>query len=73
MSPTLNRVKHALKVWAGKAIILLVGLFPVSCHYHLTAPVLWAHQTSYAFEAWLLLWIGGILLAGFVLYICIAE
>lgn len=64
---------QTIKVWAGRAIIMLLGMFPVSCHYHFTAPALWAHQTSYAFEAWLLMWIGGILLAGGAFYVCLFD
>jgi hypothetical protein len=52
-----------------RSIIVVLGLAPVSCHYAVTGPALWAHQTSYAFEAWLLMWIGGIFLAGLSLYI----
>lgn len=62
-------MKRTLKNLIGRFIIIALGVAPVSCHYTITAPVLWAHQTSYAFEAWLVMWIAGIGLACLAGYI----
>jgi hypothetical protein len=49
-------VKPLMRVTA-----FITGLLPVSCHYAVTAPRLWAHNSSAAFNAWLALWVFGIL------------
>lgn len=60
---TLDGVKRTMKLWFARSIIIFIGMAPVSCHYELTAPALWKHQSSYAFEAWLALWIFSIIIA----------
>lgn len=69
----LDRAKRWLKDILARAIILFVGLAPVSCHYQITAPALWAHQSSYAFEAWLVMWIAAIAIACGAIYVSVIE
>jgi hypothetical protein len=57
-------MSHVMRV-----IAFLAGLLPVSCHYIVTAPRLWAHDSSAAFEMWVALWIFGIVFLCF----CWAE
>lgn len=56
-------MKDWLRDWTARVIILFLGLVPVSCHYEVTAPLLWGHGSSYAFEAWLIGWIASIAIA----------
>lgn len=69
----LETAKKFLAVWIGRAIIVTLGLVPVSCHYEITGPALWNHHSSYAFEAWLVMWIGSILIAAGAIYISVSE
>jgi len=48
--------------------IFLLTLLPGACHYEFTAPALWAHNSSAAFEAWLACWVVAILLPLAVLF-----
>lgn len=44
-----------------RVVAFLTGLIPVSCHYAVTAPRLWAHNSSAAFDMWMGLWIFGVI------------
>jgi hypothetical protein len=48
-----------------RVVAFLTGLLPVSCHYTVTAPLLWAHNISAAFDAWLALWVFCVMFLGF--------
>lgn len=69
----IGRMKTLFKDWLGRAIILAVGLVPASCHYEITGPLLWAHQSSYAFEAWLVMWIISLAIAAGVIYVAVVK
>lgn len=36
---------------------LAVALFPAACHYTITSPLLWSHNSSAAFAAWVTFWV----------------
>ena len=38
-------------------LVLLVPMATTSCHAAWTGPVLWGHDSSAAFEAWIVIWI----------------
>lgn len=50
--------------------VMLLGLAPAVAHYFVTAPVLWSHQSSAAFELNLFLWI---VVLGLFLWSCAYE
>lgn len=52
-----NAIGHSAKLWAFKAVLLAVSCLPTACHYGLTGPALWSHNSSAAFDAWLFLWL----------------
>ncbi len=37
--------------------VVSLSLLPSACHYFITGPALWSHNSSAAFEMWLLLWL----------------
>lgn len=49
---------------------MLLGLVPAVLHYYWTAPLLWSHQSSAAFELNLFLWL---VVLGFFLWSCAYE
>ena len=53
----MKRWREWIRYVASRTIILFFGLAPASCHYKITGPALWNHSSSYAFEAWLVMWI----------------
>jgi hypothetical protein len=44
-----------------RVVAFLTGLVPISCHYTVTAPRLWTHNSSAAFNVWVFGWIFGII------------
>lgn len=38
-------------------LVMLPAFIPAGCHYAVTGPALWAHNSSSAFDAWVGLWI----------------
>ena len=48
-----------------KLLLASLSLLPVTCHYKFTAPLLWAHSSSQAFNTWVGLWI---IVIGFVVW-----
>lgn len=46
---------------AMRIIAFFTGLVPVSCHVTVTGPLLWAHNSSTAFEVWVGFWICGLI------------
>lgn len=45
-----------LKLRAFKCLLFVLALLPSACHYTITGPALWSHNSSAAFDAWLFLW-----------------
>lgn len=50
-------VSKRVKLWLFKAGLLVFSLLPASCHYTLTGPALWSHNSSAAFDLWAFLWL----------------
>lgn len=51
-----------------RAFAFFIGLLPGACHYSVTAPRLWAHNSSAAFDVWVFGWIFGLLFLVFCWY-----
>lgn len=47
----------SVKFWAKRLGIILASLVPVACHSVFTGPMLWAHQSSAAFNWFVSLWL----------------
>lgn len=53
----MNKRSVDFLMWAIRIAVILIGILPGACHFYVTAPPLWSHQSSAAFSWWLLLWI----------------
>ena len=49
------------RLWVRRAYMTLIGLVPIGCHYNVTAPRLWQHNSSAAFDIWLGLYVFGVI------------
>jgi heme/copper-type cytochrome/quinol oxidase subunit 2 len=58
-----------MRLKAFKFGLFLLALLPGACHYNLTSPALWAHNSSAAFDVWVLLWAGVIAMPIMVLFL----
>lgn len=48
----MKKLKHLAR-W----LIVPVSMLPGACHYELTGPALWSHNSSAAFDVWVFFWI----------------
>lgn len=54
-------------------LMFLIPLATTSCHYLFTAPMLWRHQSSSAYDTWFGLWMLNVIFFGGLIFIVRAE
>lgn len=57
------------KRWLLRLIVVMLAIAPGACHFQWTAPILWAHQSSSAFDWFAGFWVLSIVWFGFIVAI----